>query len=314
MNCECGRESIIILSGTNRHLCRFCFNKMIRKKVARTIHDDKMIGGNQKIGFAISGGKDSLVAMHLIHSHYKKRNDLDFVAITIDEGIAGYREEGIAMCKENCEKLNIAYHIFTFKEIFGFSLDEIATLQDEIKPCTYCGVFRRQALNFASRKLGIDVLVFGHNADDESQSVLMNFFRGDTKRLTRMGFVRKKSAHSKWVKRIKPLQRVLERETVAYALTNNIHVDFAECPHVTDAFRVKVRDILNELENSYPGTKYTVLSTFDDLKENYFPKEQPSEEAIPLCERCEEPTSKKGVCKSCQLIERIKNLKKDSKS
>jgi len=39
---------------------------------------------------------------------------------------------------------------------------------------TYCGVFRRQALDRGAHILTVDHIVTGHNADDVAETVLMN--------------------------------------------------------------------------------------------------------------------------------------------
>jgi hypothetical protein len=39
---------------------------------------------------------------------------------------------------------------------------------------TFCGVFRRQALDRGAAALGVDHIVTGHNADDIAETVLMN--------------------------------------------------------------------------------------------------------------------------------------------
>lgn len=50
---------------------------------------------------------------------------------------------------------------------------------------TFCGVFRRQALDRGAAALGVDHIITGHNADDMAETILMNILRGDIARLER---------------------------------------------------------------------------------------------------------------------------------
>lgn len=62
-------------------------------------------------------------------------------------------------------------------------MDEIVKVIGTSNNCTYCGVFRRQALERGAIKLGCNKIVTGHNADDIAETVLLNMLRGDFIRL-----------------------------------------------------------------------------------------------------------------------------------
>ena len=69
--------------------------------------------------------------------------------------------------------------------MFGRSLDAILQ-QGRYHPCTVCGILRKKALADIAREERADSIATGHNLDDEAQSVLMNYLRGDPGRLIRM--------------------------------------------------------------------------------------------------------------------------------
>lgn len=73
-------------------------------------------------------------------------------------------------------------HIFSYKNLFTYTMDEI--MKYPISSCTYCGVFRRNALDHAARSLKIKKIVTGHNAEDMAETVLLNMVRGDFNRFT----------------------------------------------------------------------------------------------------------------------------------
>ena len=64
--------------------------------------------------------------------------------------------------------------ILSYKELYGWSMDEIVSCIGKKNNCTYCGVFRRQALDRGAGMLGISHILTGHNADDMAETVLMN--------------------------------------------------------------------------------------------------------------------------------------------
>lgn len=53
-------------------------------------------------------------------------------------------------------------------------MDAIVSQVGRKNNCTFCGVFRRQALDRGAAMLDVDHIVTGHNADDIAETVLMN--------------------------------------------------------------------------------------------------------------------------------------------
>lgn len=75
--------------------------------------------------------------------------------------------------------------ILSYEELYGWTMDRIVDEIGKRNNCTFCGVFRRQALDRGARTLKVDSIATGHNADDIAETVLMNILRGDTARLGR---------------------------------------------------------------------------------------------------------------------------------
>ena len=69
---------------------------------------------------------------------------------------------------------NLPLKIVSYKELYGWTMDEIVECIGKKNNCTYCGVFRRQALDRGAAMLGITHILTGHNADDMAETVLMN--------------------------------------------------------------------------------------------------------------------------------------------
>ncbi|AEH24215.1 TIGR00269 family protein [Pyrococcus yayanosii] len=302
MRCsKCGREAVYFARYEGRYYCHRHFNEMVERKVKATIRKYQMIRRGEKIGVAVSGGKDSVVLMHLL-AKLRRKFPFELVAITIDEGIRGYRDRSVEIAKRNAELLGIEHHIYSFRDYIGLTLDETVEImgprEERVGACSYCGVWRRWLLNCAARELGVDKLAVGLNLDDEVQMFLMNLMRGDVARLGRTGPYYEE-IHEGLVPRIKPLREVPEKEIVLYAVLNDIEVDLSECPYAVEAFRAEIRDWLNEMEEKHPGTKYQLLRSYDRL----FPliaKTYAREIGLNRCKLCGQPTAGK-ICKACQF-------------
>ena len=302
MRCRCGRKAIYYRRQSGQYLCGICFSKSIESKFRSTIRKHALVSRGDNIAVGLSGGKDSTVLLHLLHN-LQKRRPFTVEALIIDEGIAGYRDKTIKVAEKTCQLLSIDYHIFSFSEEFGITLDDI---EPDVSHCSYCGVFRRYLLNKKSRELTFEKLAVGLNLDDEVQSVLMNFLRGDLFRFGRTGpYYRKKS---KFVPRIKPLREISEKEIMLYAVVNHIEVDHSVCPYASEAFRGDIRTFLDEMESKRPTTKYALLRSYDRL----FPylQEQLTYD-VSLCEQCGEP-SIDTLCKTCKMLEKISAKKEHS--
>jgi len=182
-------------------------------------------------------------------------------------------------------------------------MDEIASKHDELGECSYCGAFRRLCLNKKSKELEVDKLVTGHNLDDMAQSVLMNFVNGDVQKLARLG--PHKKIQLGLVPRMFPLRVIPEKEVVLYAILKNIEYYDGECPYSIHAYRGFFRDIIEDLEYRNPGTRHSILKSYDAIRDMLFDRFPPAK--LNKCLRCGEPTSQE-VCKACVLKDRISRL------
>ncbi len=297
---KCSKSAVTFIRYNGTHLCRDHFIRYFEKRVKKDIKKQGRTGDNCKIGIAISGGKDSMVALHVTNDIFSKREKIDIIAITVNEGIKGYRDESINIASENCKKLGIEHYIVSFKDMVGKTMDEIASKHDELGECSYCGVFRRLCLNKKSKELGVDKLVTGHNLDDMAQSILMNFVNGDVKKLARLG--PHKKIQPGLIPRMFPLRVIPEKEVALYAILKNMEYHDGECPYSIRAYRGVFRDIVDDLEYRNPGTRHSILNSYDSIREMLLDKFPPV--GLNSCRECGEPTSQ-DICKACIFKDRI---------
>jgi len=297
---KCKKPAITFIRYNGTHLCNEHFIQYFEKRAKKEIKKQGKTEGSCRIGVAVSGGKDSIVALQIIYEIFSKRANAEIYAITVDEGIKGYRDESINYVKKYCKKMGIEHHIISFKDIIGTTMDEIAVKKDELGECSYCGVFRRVCLNTKAKELKVDKLVTGHNLDDMAQSILMNFTNGDMKKLARLG--PHKKIQPGLIPRMMPLRSIPEKENMLYAILKNIEFHDGECLYSTRALRGDFRDIVDNLEYNNPGTRHSILNSYDGIKDLLLEKYPPAE--LDKCSKCGEPTSQKQ-CKACLLKDRI---------
>lgn len=294
MKCQrCSKSAVIYQKYSNTHLCRTHFITDVERKIKRDIRKFRMVQKGDRIAVALSGGKDSIVLLYVLNQIFQDRKDLELSAITIDEGIIGYREQTLEHAVKLTHDLGIPHTIRSFGEGFGITLDEL-TKKKEHAACTLCGVLRKNLLNKTARELGADKLAIGHNLDDESQTILMNYLRGDMDRLKRMLLNVKQPG---LVMRIKPLRSIPEKEVALYGLLNDLPVSMDECPYAGEALRNEIREMLNNYEVKHPGTKYSLLGEYETISEAL----RSPDNQIAVCRICGEPGSDK-VCKTCTLL------------
>jgi uncharacterized protein (TIGR00269 family) len=297
---KCKKPAITFIRYSGAHLCKNHFIEFVERRVKKDLKKQGRTENNATIGIALSGGKDSTVALYLMHEIFSKRPDITLHAITVDEGIKGYRDTSLPIAQKNCKKLGIEHYIISFKDAIGVTMDAVASRHDEIGECSYCGVFRRYCLNKKSKELGVDRLVTGHNLDDMAQSILMNFTNGDMQKLARLG------PHTRiqpgLIPRFLPLRAIPEKEAMLYALVKNIEFHNAECPYSTRALRGSYRDLIDTLEDNTPGTRHSILKSYESIKDLLIEQYPPI--SLNTCPSCGEPTSQQ-MCKTCLLKKRI---------
>jgi len=306
MKCSfCNRRAIYYRANEGKYYCRVHFIRSFERRVKRTISAHKLVKEGDVIAVALSGGKDSSATLYLLNKFFHDNPKIRIFAITVDQGIEGITKKNIEAAKKLTKKLGIEHHIFTYKEVFGISVDEIAKKLPDFT-CGTCAILRRYILNKKARELGATKLATGHNLDDECQSALMNLLKGDLQRLVRLGPMPHVFLHPKFVVRVKPLVTAPERESALYAhLKLKGYFASLACPYkVTNPLRYEAQQFLNRLEASSPGIKHAFQSTIYKIIPNI--KAGMKLEGLKTCKKCGEPSSQE-VCRVCQLLELLKS-------
>ena len=284
-------------------LCKKCFSESIEDKTRATIAKYDMFRFDDRIAIAVSGGKDSVSLLHVLAKIERRYPKAELVAITVDEGIKGYRDEALKITAENCKQLDIEHVTVSFRTLFGKTLDQMSKRTNHkgdanLTPCAYCGVLRRKALNIAARKIKADKLATAHTLDDETQTILLNIFHGDVLRIAKEKPVTD-NVHPKLVQRIKPFCEIPEKETALYAYVKGIEFQSTPCPYASEALRNDARAILNDLEEKHPGMKFSIFKSIERIRPAL--EREANAEGLNECTECGEPTTE-SVCRTCQML------------
>ncbi len=286
MKCTKCKELAVFIKPT---LCKKHFSAYIEENVFRTINKYGLLKQSDKIVVAASGGKDSLTLLNILSKKYKVN------CLAVDEGIPKYRNKTLRALKVFCRKRRIKLEIVSFLDEFGGRLDSF--LDGKSKPCSACGTLRRYLMNKYSKKH--DVVCTGHNLDDEAQAVLMNIIRSNANLSASSGPASGIIFHNGFVRKVKPLYFLKEKEIMTYAFLNNLLDEYQECPNAVLSYRAKIRDMLNKYADMHPETKRNVIKFFLKNKQHISLQADVSE--IRQCRMCGEP-AKGDVCNACRIV------------
>lgn len=305
---KCGKKAVYKRKYSGVKLCSTCYSTSIVEKTRRTISKFHMLEYGTRLAIGVSGGKDSLSLLHVL-SKIVIPHGSELFAVTVDEGVEGYRDEAIQNAIDVSSRLGVKQITVSFKELFGTGLDEALEKRQgkRVASCTVCGTFRRRALEIGASRVGADVIATGHNLDDFLQTFLMNLFSGDVERIRWMDPTIKHNIEFAF-RRIKPFMEIYEEEIAFYAFTNNLPFQSESCPHRNESVRSEMREILNRLEIAHPGMKYVGLGSVLNMASSL---EGVRKKKVNQCAECGLPASS-VVCSLCQMKNTVTNWQRIS--
>ncbi|KAG9235898.1 hypothetical protein BJ875DRAFT_457972 [Amylocarpus encephaloides] len=262
--CKTAR-ALIIRPKNHQKLCKACFIAVFEAEIHHTITTTSLFSPGDRIAIGASGGKDSTVLASVLKTLNERYNyGLNLILLSIDEGIKGYRDDSLETVKRNAVQYDMPLKIVGYDELYGWTMDQVVEVIGKKGNCTYCGVFRRQALDRGAKMLGIKHVVTGHNADDVAETILMNLLRGDLPRLARSTSIVTGDSTSD-VRRSKPLKYAYEKEIVLYAHHKKLDYFTTECLYSPEAFRGSARSLIKNLERVRPSAILDVVRSGEDM-------------------------------------------------
>jgi uncharacterized protein (TIGR00269 family) len=317
MNCDkCGAEAVMHAAYSGLHLCEEHLCRSVDKRVRRRIREDGLVPEEATpedpvtwvIG--LSGGKDSVVLTKILHDTFAKDPRIELLALSIHEGIEGYRDESLEACEELTADLDIRHEVVTYEDEFGLQMDNVVEDDPEnMAPCAYCGVFRRDVLSRYASEYDADLMLTGHNLDDEAETALMNFLEGNVEQMAKhfdasLGPLEERTDQDHHVPRAKPLRDVPEKEVALYAHLEDLPAHITECPHAEEAFRGEVQELMLGLEDNHPGTRHSIMAGYEEMAALATEAYDGSDDKFGECDSCGARTAR-DICRKCALVEAV---------
>lgn len=193
--------------------------KSLLRQVGKAIGDYQLIREGDRILLGLSGGKDSLSLLHLLH-HFQRHAPIrfEFAAVTIDPQSASFDPSALI---PYLRELGITYH-YVREPIVQLA----ETHMDNDSYCAFCSRMKRGLMYRTAREKGYNVLALAQHLDDLAESFLMSAFHG--------GQLKTMKAHYRIdagdLRVIRPLVLVRERQTADFAKAANLPVIVENCP------------------------------------------------------------------------------------
>lgn len=321
---QCQGKGIIKLPSTGLPSCLPCFYSSFESRIHQTVIQEQLFRPHDKVAIGASGGKDSTVLAYVLQKLNREQGyALDLQLLSIDEGITGYRDDSLRTVQSNALTYNLPLTILSYADLYqGWTMDAVVKQIGLKNNCTFCGVFRRQALERGAKLLGCNVIATGHNADDLAETVLLNLLRGDYPRLTRCtaaitrddtegtstACTDKDDSRISEIVRVKPFKFTHQKEIVMYAYFKKLEYFSTECRYAPEAYRGNVRELLKQLEGVNPQVVLNIVRSGDRIASTSGGCVDSSDQLHGYrkgeCSRCGFITSNPdGLCKACLLLE-----------
>lgn len=232
--------------------------RRIKSAVGRAIADYDLIEEGDRIGVAVSGGKDSYTLLHIL-AELRRRAPVKYelMALNIDSGYPGYRADIIA---EHLKEHGFAHHMEP--------TDHFDIIKEKRRPgssyCSICARLKRGVLYTLAQRFGCNKLALGHHLDDFVETLLLNqFFVGSLKAMAPSML-----ADNGETTVIRPLVYVEEREIIQFSRANRFPVVCCCCPVCgkADQQRKRMKGLLSELERENPFVKRSLLRALANVQ------------------------------------------------
>lgn len=233
------------------------YRKRIWTKFTKAINEYNLVNDGDKIGIAISGGKDSLLLAKLFQElkrHGRNNFELEFIAMD-----PGYHKHIRKLLEDNCAHLNIPVKIFE-SDVF-LVVDKIAREY----PCYMCARMRRGFLYAKARELGCNKLALGHHFNDVIETTLLNvFYSGNFKTM----LPKLRSDNFDNIELIRPMYFIEEQSIITFIKNSGILALNCACMVAAKRIgnkRYEIKDLISSMKKNYKHVDKSIFSAAQNV-------------------------------------------------
>lgn len=222
--------------------------QQILSYMRKAIEDYDMISDGDKIGVALSGGKDSITmlkGLKALQRFYPKK--FDIIAISINPGFDFFNEE---LLKNICEEINVPLFIEEshIKEI-------VFDIRKEKNPCSLCANLRRGIINSIAVREGCNKIALGHNEDDVLETFFLNLlYAGNLSTFAPTSYMDRSK-----ITLIRPMIYIPEKEVRKFVKRQSIEVMPKVCPMDGISKRESIKELIAKLVKDIPTVRANVM-------------------------------------------------------
>ncbi|AIY79765.1 tRNA 2-thiocytidine(32) synthetase TtcA [Clostridium botulinum] len=233
------------------------YRKHVWSKFVKAIKNYELIQEGDKIGVAISGGKDSLLMAKLfqeLQKHGQMNFEVEFIAMD-----PGYHPHIRQLLLDNCEYLNIPITIYE-SGIFDV-VDKMA----KDYPCYLCARMRRGSLYNKAQELGCNKLALGHHYNDVIETTLLNILYGGNFKTM---LPKLKSANFENLELIRPMYYIEEEYIKKFIKSTGIAPLNCACmvaAERTGNKRYEIKDLIAQLKQNFDGVDKSIFKSAENV-------------------------------------------------
>lgn len=230
----------------------------VRRLVGKAIHHYRLIEDGDRILVALSGGKDSMAMLNILHER-KARVPIDYELkiLTVDLGY-----EGCSFGSLEGYLRDLGYDLVLKKTQIGPLAQSDANREN---PCFLCARLRRKVFFEAAQELGCNKVALGHNKDDIIETFLLNtFYSGEISTM-----VPHQILFGGKLAIIRPLALVEEAKVRSYASLRALPELKDGCPTRGTTRRGQIKYLLGELDKVDRRIKKNIFAALGNVRGEY---------------------------------------------